>query len=474
MISEGSVKTALLIYPPTGIYDRFERCQSPVESESVNIVRPAMDLAYLASVLEGHGIRAEIRDYPAAGKSWKDVERDIRLLSPDLFLVSATLFTCREDCRAFSIARKHKNGAICVLKGFFPDRGQGVLCGTAEIDLVLWEEPEDSLEKILSGTSLRDVPGIAFRDGTTAFVTRPRPALPDLDSLPFPARHLLDNGLYRMPDNGRKMGLVLAGKGCFGECTFCLVPRINGRRVRLRGHISLIKEIEECVYKHGIKDFWLRTDNFTADRGWVLQFCSAVSSGGLSVRWAVNSRADCLDKELGEAMKEAGCFAVGIGAESGSEDTLKRIKKNITKDQVRAAVKVCRECGLQAYLFFIIGFPWETKEHISETVNFACELKSDAVDFSFPVPFYGTELFSMYEKTGLLKGNGPCEVNHYGLPRVGTMYLSADELVKIEKAAYRRLFFNPEFVLRRLSRINSLRAFLRHVEAAWHLLKMSV
>jgi len=73
-----------------------------------------------------------------------------------------------------------------------------------------------------------------------------------------------------------------------------------------------------------------------------------------------------------------------------------------------------------------------------------------------------------------LKDNGPCEVNHYGLPRGGTMYVPADELVKIEKAAYRRFFFNPEFILRRLSRINSLREFLRHVEAAVHLLKISV
>jgi len=474
MISKGSVKTALLIYPPTGIYDRFERCQSPVESESVSIVRPAMDLAYLASVLEGRGVRTEIRDYPAAGKSWKDAEKDIRLLSPDLLLVSAALFTCREDCRAFSIARKHKSGTLCVLKGFFPDKGRDVLCGTGEIDLVLWEEPEDSLEKIMSGIPLRDVPGITFREDAAAFVTRPRRVLPDLDSLPFPSRHLLDNGLYRMPDNGRKMGLVLAGKGCFGECVFCLAPLVNGRRLRLRGHVSLIEELRECVCRHGIRDFWLRADNFTADREWVMRFCAELSGSGLSVRWAVNSRADCLDRELGMAMKRAGCFAVGIGAESGSEDTLRMIKKNITKEQVRRAVNTCKECGLQAYLFFIIGFPWETRKHITETVDFACELKGDVVNFSFSVPFYGTELFSIYEKTGLLKDNGPCEVNHYGLPRGGTMYIPADELVKIEKAAYRRFFFNPEFILRRLSRINSLREFLRHVEAAVHLLKISV
>jgi len=175
------------------------------------------------------------------------------------------------------------------------------------------------------------------------------------------------------------------------------------------------------------------------------------------------------------AMKRAGCFAVGIGAESGSEDTLRMIKKNITKEQVRDAVNACKECGLQAYLFFIIGFPWETRKHISETVDFARELKGDAVNFSFPVPFRGTPLSGIYESLGLREDNARYDVNNYGLPRGGgTAYLSAAELIQAEKAAYRRLFFNPEYILRRLSRIGSPQELLRHIRAAWHLLKISV
>ncbi len=463
-----------MIYPPTGIYDRFERCQSPVASESVNIVRPPLDLAYLAAVLERHGIRVWIRDYPAAGKGWMDVEKDIGRLGPDLLLVSATLFTCSEDCRAFAVARRHKKDTICVLKGFFPDEGRQALLAAEEIDFVLREEAETALEELVKGIPPRDVPGIAFREGGSVSVTSSFSALPELDSLPFPARHLCDNGLYRMPDNGRKMGVILAGKGCFGECVFCLAPLVNGRRLRLRGHVSLLEELRECVYEHGIRDFWLRADNFTADREWVMRFCAELSGSGLPVRWAVNSRADCLDRELGKAMKRAGCFAVGIGAESGSEDTLRRIKKNITREQVRRAVNICRECGLQAYLFFIMGFPWETKEHISETVDFAGELKGDAVNFSFPVPFRGTPLYGIYESMGLPEDNGRRGVNNYGLPRGGTAFLSAAELIRAEKAAYRRLFFNPEYILRRLSRIGSPREFLRHIRAAGHLLKISV
>ncbi len=467
-------ETALLIYPPTGIYDRFERCQSPVASESVNIVRPPLDLAYLAAVLERSGIRVLIRDYPAAGKGWKEVEKDIRLFSPDIFLVSATLFTCGCDCRAFAVAKRHNKDTVCVLKGFFPDEGRQALFATGEIDFVLWEEAETALEELVKGTPPQDIPGIAFRERGSVFVTSPNPNPPALDSLPFPARHLLDNGLYRMPDNGRKMGVVLTGKGCFGGCVFCLAPLVNGRRLRLRGHVSLLEELRECVYRHGIRDFWLRADNFTADREWVMRFCTELSGSGLPARWAVNSRADCLDRELGMAMKRAGCFAVGIGAESGSEDTLRMIKKNITKEQVRGAVNICKECGLQAYLFFIIGFPWETRKHISETVDFARQLKGDAVNFSFPVPFRGTPLWGIYESLGLREDNARYDVNNYGLPRGGTAYLSAAELIQAEKAAYRRLFFNPEYILGRLSRIGSPQELLRHIRAAWHLLKISV
>jgi hypothetical protein len=137
MVGRTSIGSALLIYPPTGIYDRFERCQSPVESESVNIVRPPSDLAYLAAVLEKHGVKTYIRDYPASGKGWRDVEGDVKLLSPDLLLVSATLFTYRQDCRAFKIAKGYKHGAFCMLKGFFPDAGRRILEGTEEIDIIL-------------------------------------------------------------------------------------------------------------------------------------------------------------------------------------------------------------------------------------------------------------------------------------------------------------------------------------------------
>jgi len=466
------INTALLVYPPTGIYDRFERCQSPVASESVKMIRPPLDLMYLAAVLEQAGVKAHLRDYPASGKGWDALRADLEEIKPDLFLASVTVHTISEDCLAFRVARQADPGVVCVLKGFLPDYGKQALMDCPEIDITLREESEQAIGEFASGVPLEEIRGISYRcvDGVKA---NPRPEkLPGLDSLPFPARHLADNDLYRMPDNGRKMGMVLLSKGCPRNCIFCLVPIVNNRQVRMRGTDSVVRELAECVSRHGIRDFWFRADNFSVDRGWVLELCAKIKDSGLALRWATNSRVDSLDEEVASAMKSAGCFAVGLGVESGSEETLSRIKKGITRQQARRAVSLCRAAGLKVYLFFILGFPWENAGHIRETVDFARDLKADVVNFSFAVPFPGTELAELSLKSGALKPYHGYSRGNYGVPIAGTLYLGKDELVAMERAAYRRIIFSPSYILRNLRGIRSFEECLCYLRAGLHLIRL--
>ncbi len=469
-----NIKSALLIYPPTGIYDRFERCQSPVESETVTIVRPPLDIMYLAAVLERNGIDVHIRDYPASGKGWGAFEKDIIKISPDLLLASATVHTVLRDCLAFEKAKKHNPSVICVLKGFLPDHGKRVLADCPSLDIVLRDEAEPALEDLARGVHLREIPGLSYRWDGQIKVNADRSVLTELDSLPFPARHLCDNGLYRMPDNGKKMGMLLVSKGCPRSCSFCLVPLVNNKKVRLRSPDSIVDELGECVHKHGITDFWFRADNFTADKDWVIRVCDKIIRSGLRVRWATNSRVDSLDVRMLAAMKNAGCFAIGLGVESGSEETLSKARKGITKEQAIDAVRLCRENGIQTYLFFIIGFPWETARHIRETVDFARRLKGDVVNFSFATPFPGTELFELSVKSGLIKPDTEYSSGNYGVPLTGTLYLSRRELVDMERSAYRRIVLNPGYIMRALSRVKSFNDCACYLKAAFHLLKLCV
>jgi len=463
---------ALLINPPTGLYDRYERCQALTESESVNIIRPPLDLMYLAAICRKQGVEAVIRDYPAQKAGWQDVGRDIASLRPDLLLASLTLATCREDMRSFTIAKQFNNLILTVAKGVFTRTGEELFAHYPEMDLLLRQEPEAAWEELLAGKPIDETRGLTWRKGNTGVVNPPRQTAADLDYLPFPERDLTNNSLYRMPDNGRKMGLVLTSKGCPFSCTFCLAPLADGRSVRKRSPASVANELEECVKKYGINDFWLRADCFTLDKRWVMEICRRIIGRGLAIRWATNGRVDNIDEEMLIAMKGAGCFALGFGIESGSTETLQRIRKGITKEQSRLAVRLCRKLGIQSYLFFIIGFPWERESHIMDTLAFAEELDGDIFNFSLAVPFPGTPLFAEAKDMGLLAKEGSYADFNYASAAMDTLYVKRERLAQLERMAYRRLMLRPSYIMRQVGKIRSYEMLGGYLKSAWHMSKM--
>lgn len=466
------VKRVLLINPPTGLYDRYDRCQALTESESVNIIRPPLDLMYLAAICRKLGIQAEIRDYPAQKSGWQEVERDIANFRPDLLLASLTLATCRQDLRAFIAAKKISKHIITVGKGIFSEEGAGLFAECPQIDLLLHKEPETAWEELLAGKAIDEIQGLSWRKGSSGVVNPVRQNDPELDHLPFPGGELTNDALYRMPDNGRKMGLVLAGKGCPFPCTFCLAPLADGAKVRKRTPVSLVDELERYAKERGIRDFWLRADCFTLDKQWVMEVCRRIRNRGLSVRWATNGRVDNVDEEMLSAMKEAGCFALGFGVESGNEETLQRIRKGITKEQARLAVRLCRKAGIQTYLFFIIGFPWERESHIMDTISFAEELDADLFNFSLAVPFPGTLLFKEAKELGLLEQEDSYADFNYSCAAMDTLYLKKERLAELERLAYRRLMLRPSYILRQAGRIRSFDMLAGYFRAALHMSKM--
>jgi len=183
----GCVKRALLINPPTGLYDRYERCQALTESESVNIIRPPLDLMYLAAICRRQGVEAVIRDYPAQKAGWQEVERDIAGLRPDFLLASLTLATYKDDMRAFAIAKKFNHLTLTVAKGILTRTGEELFAHYPGIDLLLRQEPELAWEELLAGKPLGEIQGLTWRKGAREVVNPPRQRDADLDYLPFPA-----------------------------------------------------------------------------------------------------------------------------------------------------------------------------------------------------------------------------------------------------------------------------------------------
>ncbi len=471
---EKTIKKAFLIYPPTGLYDRADRCQAPLESESVFILRPPMDLAYMAAALEKEGAECRVADYPAEKKGWDDYRADLARFGPDLLIASTVVPVFGEDCRAFRIAKEANPSVTTVAKGVVSaDEGKSELAREKSLDIVVRGEPEFAVAEIARGVPLDGILGITWRDGDRITANPARPELNNLDSLPFPARHLLNNDLYLMPDTRRKMGVVLTGKGCPFNCIFCLVGKMYGKKVIARSPASLVAELEECVTRLGIRDFWFRSDTFTLDKKWVLEVCRMIVERKLAIRWTTNSRVDTIDGERLDRMKQAGCFALGFGIESGDQELLDRMKKGTTLEQGRHAVRLCRERGILTYLFFVIGLPWDSLETVRRTVAFAKELDGDVSNFSIAYPFPDSELHRIAVALGLLR-EGEEVRGDYSRPSIPTLHLSREEVARLEKWANRKLLLRPAHALRVLFKLRSPRLMLQYVRAGFRMLGYSL
>lgn len=448
-------RTALVVNPPTGRYIREDRCQWPVKGLAATVLRPPLDLLYLAAILEAEGVKVTLRDYPAdadGGGSWEGFARDVRDVAADLLLISTTSLTLENDLEACRVAKRERPGILTIAKGaHVTAKDADVLAACPELDLGLRGESEVTLRH-----AWRHAPeewrSVSYRprmDGGEVVRTADLTLLEELDTLPFPSRHLVDNARYVRPDTGEPQTTLQTNRGCPAHCVYCLAPTVSGYRIRSRSAANIADEIQQCQERWGIDNFFFRADTFTWDKRWCLSVCDEIVRRGLKVKWVANSRVDTLDAERLEAMKRAGLWLLSFGVESGSDEILARMKKGATAEQARRAVRLCREHGIKAYTFFVVGTPWETRETFRETISFAAGLGSDYAEFSFAVPFPGTELWEEAERAGLLAGATLAGFTN-DAPVTPTFTLSKDELVSLRKTALRRYYLSPGYVARTL------------------------
>jgi radical SAM superfamily enzyme YgiQ (UPF0313 family) len=440
------VKKALLINPPTGLYIREDRCQAPLKGMAVTMSRPPLDLAYMAATLQSVGVECKIRDYPVQGGNWKTFSADLQEFHPDMLIISVTSFTIHDDLLACAIAKRELGiGIITIAKGAHVSvRAGETVEKNPELDIAIRGEYELAVKEIAQTEDWSGVRGLAYRDRKAGevIITADRPFLDDLDQLPFPARNLLDNEKYRRPDTNTMQTTIQTNRGCPSRCVFCLAPTVYGAKIRLRSPANVVAELRECVEKYGITDFFFRADTFTLNKAWVIELCTMIADQLPGIRWLCNSRVDTIDAERLEIMKKAGCDGVAFGIESGSQEILDKMKKGISLEKAREAVRLCHEHKMTILLYFVMGLPWETEEHVKKSVEFAVDLGGDLVEFHLAVPFPGTELYEIVMRDGLLVNDDLAGFNYSRSP-LRTYTLSPEQLLKLRKWANRRLYLNP-------------------------------
>lgn len=271
------------------------------------------------------------------------------------------------------------------------------------VDIVMLFEGEESIIDILNFYikhigELSNIQSIAYLEGTEYIETKRRPLIKNLDSIPFPARDLIDIKSYVSP------GTVLTSRGCIGRCIFCTATAMSGGNHRVRSVENILKELTVLYCDYGIKHFNFVDDTFTVYKDRNMNICKGIRDiGNGDITFDCESRVDCVDEELLTEMKKSGCIGIQFGVESGDQFILKSIKKGINLEQVRWAVNTAKNIGYQhIFCGFMIGHPDDTYQSVNNTINFMNVLKGLGADVgcSITTPFPGTYLYNNLEKLG--------------------------------------------------------------------------
>lgn len=460
------MKKILIFNPPTGLYRRDNRCQNRIEDQTVNVVFPPMELLYPAAILERAGHTVRVRDYPVQKAAWETLCGDLDEFQPDIALFTTTIATLESDLTAASVIKDHCPKTLTVAKGEpLNYLDTDIIRKTAGLNLILRGETDACLEDLAAGKVWSELPSVTFLEDSDLTRTPDPDTLVNLDDLPFPARYMIDNELYRSPETRNKLTIIVTSLGCPYKCIFCSVPALTGTSVRYRSPDNVVAELKECIEKYDIREFLFHADTFTLNKRWTIDLCRQIIDSGLNIRWGCNSRVDSIDDERLTWLKKAGCWVIGFGVESGNDDHLKQMKKGATGSQAREAIRLCRKHGIRSHAFFAFGFPWDTEASIRELIEFARELDPDFFDFNVAFPLPGTELDDMLDKKNLIVRE---RLRHggYAVGAVSTETLSSADLERWRKKALWTMYLRPHYIARTLLNAGSPSVFFNYLRAA--------
>ena len=370
-------------------YISGESCR---DNPYINLV-PA-GLCYLHSTLREAGFDAVLANF----SGWSDaaISREVKKLQPRIAAISQWTHNRHASSSLASLIRKLHPTCLILMGGAHASfRSRHLLKQESAVDAVVVGEGEETLlelaERISTGLDWRDVKGLACRKGNSIVTTPPRPALRNLDSLPFPALHLQKHSLGI--DHTLQAEFVITARGCPSACSFCSSPNFWNRKVRFRSPQNVVDEIIFLRDTFGLIYFSIRDDTFTADRSRAIEICRLLIERRVFVVWNCQSRVTAIDAELLLWMKRAGCEGIQLGVESGSPRILRMLEKSITPAQVEHASQLVKHAGINLSVYLISDVPGETEEDISATIQLMHRIRPDDGYVSPLAYFPGTLLF---------------------------------------------------------------------------------
>lgn len=401
-----------------------------------------LGLGYLSAVLRQAGFRVQVVDIEAPEA---EILAAVKALDPVLVGFSLIFqFYIRRYGALMAMLRENGVDAHFTMGGHYPSLAPApTLEAVPELDSIVQYEGEltvvELANALVAGEDWRRIEGMVRREGTEVIIHKTRHLLPDLDALPFPDRDFEPTMIL-----GRKGMPLLASRGCARTCSFCSIHTFYrtapGKVVRIRKAAEVVREMRHLHDSLGVTMFLFQDDDFPMFgpkwKAWAHGLVDEIEASGLAgkVIWKLNCRADAVDAHLLTRMRDAGLYIVYMGLESGTEEGLKTLNKEITVEQNLRAVALLKAIGLRFEFGFMLLDPSSTFASVRANIQFLRAIVGDGcapATFCKMLPYDGTPIRDQLEAEGRLKGD-VCTPDYDFLdPRLDRFYADLARIVDV-------------------------------------------
>lgn len=408
---------------------------------------PPLGILYLSRILEESGHDAEVIDFCAEPLNEKRLKEAI--FSSDAVGMTVLTSALENSIKLSGMVKKIDKDIPLIIGGphcsLYPKQSLLDLNADVSVEGEGEENILDIIDAINGKKELHEIHGIHYWSGGEVKVGKPPKIINNLDSIPFPAQHLVKNYDY-----GYFLGLkfakgkftaIITSRGCQHKCRFCVRQFIGMNQYRERSAENVVEEFRE-VNEAGYDSVMIVDDNFLGNRERVHWIMDMLIKEGIEMELWLQGRCDSADRSLYEKMRDAGVRVIYFGLESGNQDVLDYYNKGIRLDEIRKAVNLSREMGFFTIGSFILGAPFETKRHFENTVKFAKSLPLDVVAFFTLEYAAGSQLWEEAVMEGKI---APEEYFLLSDSQRGLSEFTKEEIEAYCKIAHKRFYFRPKY-----------------------------
>lgn len=457
-----------LINPPETVQNQ-RSMRSVVQNLYYN--SPPLGLAYLAAYMEQKGHQLTITDCPVENVSPDDLVAQAKKIEPDLIGFTSTTTHFFSAIAAAKVLRNEQRDVPICIGGPHFNANPELLLEHDFFDFGVRGEGEltfdEAVRNLEQGKKIFDVPGVISAQSGELKYASPRERIKDLDSLPFPARHLLPLDKYRaMPNDQYRLpkASAVTSRGCPFHCSFCDKSTFGDFYKKMSAE-RIVEEMHLLHDQYGIRDIAFVDSLFAPAQKWLVAFLDAFEKNRPDVSWTCSGRANVYDEALLKRMKAAGCWRIRIAIESGNQEILDRIDKGISKEEFKRTVRLADAAGLQVKVFFMIGHLGETPETIAESVELAKSVPIKDITVQINTPLKGTRQYEEVSKYGKLMTEDLSRYNFFQPVFVPNGFTSQQLFRELQKF-YRSFYLSPAVVWRHIKAIRKFSDVIKYFRAA--------